>query len=254
MITVVDDSTRAGVRRRDLRVDGPREAIPTALWTPATDGEGAARGLVLLGHGGSGSRMQDYVRSAARGLVLRHGLAAAAIDGPVHGARLAGGDEGPRAFASFAAAWSSDQALTDNMVSDWQASLDALLELEGISGPIGYWGVSMGTIFGLPLVAAERRISAALLGLMGLTGPTRDRIEADAPRVTCPVLFLLQWDDELFARQAGFELFGLLGSSDKTLHANPGTHGAVPDHEFAGGLAWMAERLGAASDHHADGA
>jgi hypothetical protein len=31
----------------------------------------------------------------------------------------------------------------------------------------------MGTITGLPLVAAERRVAAAVLGLMGMTGPTR---------------------------------------------------------------------------------
>ena len=102
----------------------------------------------------------------------------------------------------------------------------------------------MGTILGLPLVAAEARIDAAVLGLMGLTGPTRARIEADAPRVRCPVLFLVQWDDELFPRGDAFALFDALGSADKRLHAHRGGHGAVPDEAFAATVDFLVRHLG----------
>ena len=39
-----------------------------------------------------------------------------------------------------------------------------------------------------------------------------------------PVLFSIQWDDERFDRQGQLELFDLIGSSDKRLHAYPRSH------------------------------
>ena len=99
------------------------------------------------------------------------------------------------------------------MVADWQATIDALRALDEVGdGPLGYWGLSMGTIYGVPLVAAEPRIQVAVFGLMGLLGPTRDRMAADAPAVACPVLFIQQWDDSLIPRARVFELFDALGS------------------------------------------
>lgn len=53
-------------------------------------------------------------------------------------------------------------AVTDSMVEDWKATLNALLKLQKLpeigTGWVGDWGLSMGTLFGLPLVAAEPRI------------------------------------------------------------------------------------------------
>jgi hypothetical protein len=51
------------------------------------------------------------------------------------------------------------------------------------------------------------------------------RLAADAPKITCPVLFHVQWDDERFDRDAAFELFGLIGTPDKCLPSIPGPHG-----------------------------
>jgi dienelactone hydrolase len=130
------------------------------------------------------------------------------------------------------------------MVADWRAALDALLAQGGPAlGPVGYWGLSMGTIFGLPLVAAEPRIRAAVLGLMGAVGPSAGRLERDAARVLCPVLFLMQWDDELAPRESALALFGALGARDKRLHAHPGPHTAVPAEEFLASQEFLARRL-----------
>jgi fermentation-respiration switch protein FrsA (DUF1100 family) len=68
---------------------------------------------------------------------------------------------------------------------------------------------------------------------MGNWGPNADDLVRLAPQVSCPVRFLLQWDDEIVPLQSGLELFGKLGSKNKTLHANPGAHAAVPAFEFA---------------------
>ncbi len=55
------------------------------------------------------------------------------------------------------------------MVADWRATLDALAALPEVdTARVAYGGVSMGTMFGLPFVAAEPRIRAAVFGLCGL--------------------------------------------------------------------------------------
>jgi alpha-beta hydrolase superfamily lysophospholipase len=78
---------------------------------------------------------------------------------------------------------------------------------------------------------------------MGLTGPTRARIAADAPQVRCPILFLTQTDDELFPTEAALALFAALGSDDKRLHAHPGKHVEVPAEEFGASEAFLARFL-----------
>jgi pimeloyl-ACP methyl ester carboxylesterase len=181
----------------------------------------------------------------ARRLVRHHGLAAVAIDGPVHGERRAdGGKDSMAVGADFTRIWREDPTMTDEMVADWRAVLDAVQSPEILgSGPVGWWGLSMGTILGLPVVAAEPRISAAVLGLMGVAGPTKERLLHDAGLVHCPVLFLVQWDDELFPRDRAFDLFSALATGDKRLHANPGRHVEVPLEEFRASEQFLAQML-----------
>jgi dienelactone hydrolase len=239
-----EDVTGKGVRQRRFDVVRDDRRIPGLVWTPS-EGDGP-RPLVLLGHGGSGSKRQDYVVAMARRLVRNHGIAAAAIDGPVHGDRRAGpAAPAPLVLAEFAQLWANDGAgMTDAMVADWRATLDALRALPDVGdGPVGWWGLSMGTITGLPVVAADERVGAAVLGLMGLTGPTRDRIARDAARVRCPVLFLVQWEDAMFPHKVAVELWEALGSKDKQLLANPGGHGDLPPGAFEASARFLAHHL-----------
>ncbi len=234
-----------GVRERSFAVDRAGRTVPGVLWTPEA-GAGGPLALVALGHGAAQHKRQDVVVALARRLVRHHGMAAVAVDGPVHGDRRPDkGADGRLAFLEFAQLWAAQgDAMTDEMVADWRAVLDAVQALPDVGiGPVGWWGVSMGTVLGLPLVAEDPRVVAAVLGLMGATGPTRARIEAAAAAVRCPVLFLVQLGDALFPRDSALALFDAIGSPDKRLHAHPGPHGALPGEEVDASEAFLARVL-----------
>jgi dienelactone hydrolase len=210
--------------------------VPGAVWAHA-DATGP-RPLVLLGHGGGAHKMHPSVTGRARRLVLGRGYAVAAID--AHGFA---GRPVPEQYEPFNAeieelraagkplgdAFARRAAVAATFaVPEWQATIDALTGLDwiGADGPIGYWGVSLGTSLGLPLVAAEPRVTAAVLGLMGDWN-----LAEIAARVTVPLQFHLQWDDELVPRADGLALFDAFGSAEKTMHVNPGRHGDTPRFE-----------------------
>jgi dienelactone hydrolase len=209
--------------------------VPGVVWAAA--GATAPRPLVLLGHGGGHHKTAPPLVARARRYVTRCGFAVAAIDAPGWGGRPV-----PAAYEPYNAEIEELGAAGESLgdvfarrgvvaaalaIPEWQAVIDALAKLDWIgSGPVGYWGVSLGTAIGLPLVAAEPRISAAVLGLMG-----HETLAQDAARITVPVEFQLQWDDELVPRDSGLALFDAIGSATKTLHANPGRHAQVPQFE-----------------------
>ena len=234
--------TSRGVTERRFECEAGSRSVPGLLWTPEKP-EGRTP-LVLLGHGASLHKRSDYILSLARRFVRHHGFSAAAIDGPIHGERRPdGGQDTELVFEEFQKAWARE-GITDEMVADWKATLDALLALEEINnGPVGYWGLSMGTIFGLPLVAAEPRVRAAVLGLMGVYGPTGERMRADAEQVSVPVLFFQQWHDELIPRPTVLELFDRISSRDKRLHAFPGRHTEVALEAIETSEAFLARHL-----------
>jgi dienelactone hydrolase len=232
--------TNKGVTERDFTVTSNGRSVPGVIWTP--EEAKAATPLVLIGHGGNGHKREDHLVSLARRFVRHDGIAAATIDGPVHGDRKPEAAEGESQEALRRRLISSRVA--DTMIEDWKATLDALQKLDDIGiGRVGYWGLSMGTMFGLPLVAAEPRIEVAVLGLMGTAIGSGERLRADAARIRCPVLFLQQWDDELIPRESSSELFDALATQDKQLHASPGLHSAVPPEEFRNTQTFLARHL-----------
>ncbi len=221
---------------RDFLLEVDDHKVPGVYWQPVT---GAQR-LVLLGHGGTTHKKVEYIAQVATMLGQR-GIAALAIDGPGHGARVAERwEDDPTRFPAM---WHSEGG-TQTVIRDWAAALD-FIEAEQGQRPTGWWGLSMGTMMGLPVTASDPRITVALLGLMGTWGPNSDDLRRLAEKVTCPVRFLVQWDDEVVPRDDCFELFGLLGTRKKTMHVNPGAHAEVPAFEIAGSVAYLDRHLGA---------
>jgi dienelactone hydrolase len=220
-----DVTSGGGVSERGFAVERKEHAIPGMLWSPSV--VSGPRPLVLMGHGGSGHKRNERMMMLGRLFAADYGWCAAAIDGPVHGER------GPVTDASdpaYRAMWQRPEVVQD-MIEDWKATLDALSLLGDVDQVrVGYWGVSMGTMFGLPYVASDDRVRVAVLGKAGMSGSSVRRsgidtyFKAFAPKVTIPVLFVMQWDDERFERQGQLELFDQLGTRDKRLHAYPGQH------------------------------
>jgi dienelactone hydrolase len=237
-------TTADGVCEQDFTLHG----MPGVLWSPA--GAAGPRPLVLLGHGGGGHKKDPAMLGRARRLAGSGGFAAAAIDMPGFGDRPQTAED-ERFVAEVRARRAAGEpviaqilghnmALAARAVPEWQATLDALLGAGVASGPVGYWGVSLGSMIGVPLAAAEPRIAAAVFGLAG----GHDTLTEAAARIAIPVEFLLQWDDELVPRADGLALFDAFGSVEKTLHANPGRHGDVPAFELASSERFLARHLG----------
>ncbi|TJZ57433.1 alpha/beta hydrolase [Streptomyces piniterrae] len=222
--------------------------IPGVLWTPV--GAAGARPLILMGHGGGQHKKAPDILGRARRFVAECDFAVVAVDVPGHGdrptdeeydriatenqARVEAGEELAPLIAGF-------QALVARQtVPEWRTVLDAVQQLEHVgAGPVGYWGVSLGCGLGVPFVAAEPRVRAAVLGLGGALATA----EA-AARITVPVEFLLQWDDERVPRAQSLALFDALTSAEKTLHANPGKHGEIPAFELDSTLRFFTRHLG----------
>ena len=237
----VAEDSEAGVteRRFDLEVEGQR--VPGIVWTPT--GARGPRPLLLQGHGGVQHKRVENVLSLARRMVRNHGWAVAAIDAPMHGDRITK-EQAERARERTVEAVRSGRATTGrppsderrqamektarSAVAEWKATLDALQGLEeiGAGGPVAYWGVSMGTRYGVPLIASDPRITCAVLGLFGI-GPDPDEFSEAASRIEIPLLFLFQLNDELMTPQSGLALFSTFGSKVKTMHINPGGHVAA---------------------------
>jgi hypothetical protein len=72
----------------------------------------------------------------------------------------------------------------------------------------------------------------------------RDWLTDIAARITIPVEFVLQWDDEGHPRDSVMKLFDALGSAEKSLHANPGSHFGVPSFEIDSSIRFFARHLG----------
>lgn len=242
-------SSSNGVRERDFTVEG----VPGVLWSPAADPAGPAP-LVLLAHGGGNHKKHPAMSGRARLLVTGCGFHAAVLDAPGHGdrprtahdeaeiaelfrARAAGEPEGPVVVRY-------NDHLARIAVPEYRAALDALQTLPEIGprGPVGFWGINMGTAIGIPFVAAEPRITAAVFGQHW-----PDTLAEPARRITVPVEYDMQWDDEHISREEGLALFDAFASKEKSLHVNSGSHKELPRFEADSAARFLARHLGGAA-------
>lgn len=225
------ETSSNGVIERTFTLDD----ITGVLWSPETSSGGAP--LILAGHpGGLDKKAPGHV-ARAHSSVLTDGFHVVSIDAPGHGdrprspadvrlvtafqqARAEGSPSFGRRLAEYC------HSVAERAVPEWQATIDAVQALPEIDAraPIGYSGMTLASAIGIPLAAAEPRITAALFG--GVVA--HDALLEAAKQVIIPVEFLLPWDDREIPRGFGLELFGAFASEDKVLHAFPGRHHPVP--------------------------
>ncbi|MFH8614952.1 alpha/beta hydrolase [Streptomyces sp. NPDC017979] len=225
-----------GVLEREFTLgEIPGTEIPGTLWTPES---AAPVPLILMAHNNGLPKNAARLVARARASAAC-GYAVASIDAPGCGDRpQSAADEQARTdirralqasepvddlFESFIG------PLVEKAAPEWRTTLDALLELPDIGGPVGYSG---WTAVGIRLAVTEPRIAAAAFFAGGYV-PRAQREEAR--QVTVPLLFLLQWDDEGNPRQRALDLFDAFGTREKTLHANLGGHTGTPWFEVEDG-------------------
>jgi hypothetical protein len=242
------ETSSNGVTERTFTLDD----VTGVLWSPTSDSEGAP--LILMGHtGGIHKKAPGIVARAAR-YVSTYGFTVAAIDAPGHGDRPRNAQDQEWVATMLQARAAGEQiapivtdyntSLAERAVPEWQATIDALQALPeiGTEAPIGYGGMTLGTVIGLMLVPIEPRITAATFGGVLVYEAL---IEA-AGRITIPVEFLLPWDDEEIGREPGLALFDACASKDKALHAYPGRHNQVPRFEIDNAARFFLRHLGRA--------
>jgi pimeloyl-ACP methyl ester carboxylesterase len=239
------ETSSDGVLERDFTMG----EVPGVLWSPASGSDRAP--LVLMCHGGGRDKKAPGMVGRAHRFVTQCGFNVAAIDAPGHGSRPRTAYDEQEIAALREAQGAGEPVgpivvrynaqLAERAVPEWRATLDALEELTeiGADGPVGYLGINMGTAIGVPLTAADSRITAAVFGQFW----PESLVEA-ARRVTIPIEFVLQWDDEHIERQAGLALFDAFASKEKTLHANAGKHKELPRFEADSATRFFARHLG----------
>ena len=217
--------------------------VPGVLWTPGS----APTPLILMGHNGGLHKRESRLVARARHCAAEYGYAVAAIDAPGHGVRPRSAvDEQHRADLrrAIGAGEPVDEIvdafivpLVERAVPEWRTTLDALLSLPEIGGPVGYAGM---TAIGIRLAVVEPRIAAAGFFAGGFVPSA---LREEARKVTIPLLFLLQWDDEGNDRQLALDLFDAFGTKEKTLHANLGGHTGTPWFEVDDGNRFFGRHL-----------
>lgn len=187
----------------------PEGRTPVSLW--------------LLGHGGYGHKQDDTMVRITDHL-LSAGNAVLVIDGPVHGARrLDGGLDPEKVRKDWRAYWHVDPGI-DEMVGDWHRALAYAGGLLPDMKIYYYYGLSMGTVYGLPLLARTPELSGAVLGMWGSGNHTGVRMLGDAEKVSQDVVFYSLGGDRIFPREDQITLFDRISSPRKRLIVDPGDH------------------------------
>jgi dienelactone hydrolase len=242
------EETSEGCVERSFLMHRLPGAVPGVLWSPRS---AVPLATVLLFHGGSGHKRTERQLRMGRRLASA-GLAVVAIDGPHHGDRV----PAPLTPSVYQQRIVDEgvEAVTARMTTDWLHVVSVLAGLRlADDAHVSVFGMSMGARFGLPAAAAlGRRLRCAVLvkfGIRqagqlhpGLMAPAL--ITAAAQAVSAPVLYHVQWNDELFPRDGQFELFDALGSADKQLIARPGPHAQTHADDEAAWLDFLTFRSG----------
>ena len=201
----------------DIPYEG-RAHIPCSIWSAST----RPRGVVLLGHGLGVDRFDSTVRVPVEILAEEHHAAVVVPEIPLHGVRAMADDDPAGIVDRWQRFW------IGGGMESVAAELDLLTRFcrqrfEYL--PIAYFGLSLGTQYGVPFLAQTEGVGSAVLGLFGSQpAPKTPVMNRFAPAVRCPVYFIQKLDDEIHSAESTTHLFSTLGATEKVLDSTSGTH------------------------------
>jgi fermentation-respiration switch protein FrsA (DUF1100 family) len=229
----------ASAIERPFRLDVNGSAVPGVAWIPAHPSSRSPVPLVVFGHGLTHDKRSALHAPLAERLALDHGIASLAIDAPAHGERGGGTPRAPEEiWIAYREQWRRHEG-ADIAAEIEHAVAHVRAQHRLGAGPIGYWGLSLGTQYGLAYLARNASVRAAVLGLFGI-GP---RVARYAREVRCPVFFIAQREDELHPAEGVEALYELFPHPDKALVSSSGKHAEVPIGVIEQALRFMVARL-----------
>ena len=187
----------------------------------------APSALMCFGHGASDDRYQDPICDlAARFRDV--GVASISIDGPVHGLRRV--EPGGRGALMTEMQRST---VFDDMLEDWTLALELARTLPSLETvQLGYFGLSMGSIFGIPFAASRDDMTAGVFGLLGISDSGWDKVIGNAAS-KINILSGLSFSSKTnCSTENRLRLFDTFASDYKSIGANSGLHPEVPSDEI----------------------
>ena len=213
-------SLKPRIISRGFTVDVVQEKRVVAGTVWHSQASSGMRPLLLIGHQETEHKDASEVHDWMHIMCGKYGFVVAAIDGPIHGQRRVGTTEEDLLKKEFDQLWNDGDESISPMVLDWKLTVDALCELTEVdSRCIGYFGLSMGTAYGLEVVATDLRISAAILGQWGTHRAHQERQLKAARRINCPLEFYAFEKDMNLKYQK--ELYDTFRSNEKEWRTYP---------------------------------
>lgn len=221
--------------------------VPATFWN-APNPAGSRPAVTLLQHGGPFHKRHERTDWLAEQIVTGTGSAVLLIDGPIHGRRRDDELEVMEMLGVFERHWRETPGV-ERYVSEWRIALDAVLE-QGWADPdrVAWFGMSMGTAYGISLCAVEPRIKGAAFGMWGLDWGQESILLNDAKALRTPVLFQIKSEDEIFSTDGQRALFDALGSPNKCLHTYSGGHSLTAPGQIDQLLDFIIQAVAPASD------
>jgi dienelactone hydrolase len=196
--------------------------------------------LVIIQHPATSSKDEYFVREVGR-MWARKGWACAGLDAPYHGERAT---FDPMRVLRDREAFPT---LAHQFGAELTAAVDAIASERPIDmARLGFVGYSMGSMLGIPAIAADGRFRAAALCLIGEGGLVGEAGEPGSPvsrLAGVAVRIVAKERDEFFSKGATEGLFRALPGPEKDLVWLPGGHFEIGPDVIRAAEEWLAAKL-----------